>query len=169
MGVKSGEQAQRASLGDVVVGRKLTVSTRQQNQFSPMGLVKGLHRPVEDVFFLPRWLLKRTGHSSGPVDLGLFGEKQRSRFRVLQSHLQSQGVVNLELFFQRRRRLSTDPHTRSPAPRLSSVRNDTHFREGWPGEEFSPRPRADTHSLTLEEHESQAPSSNQSELAASHP
>lgn len=48
-------------------------------------------------------------------------------------------------------------HTRSPAPRLCLARNDTHFREGWPGEEFSPRPSAERCSVTLDENESQHP------------
>lgn len=43
----------------------------------------------------------------------------------------------------------------SPAPRLCLARNDTHFREGWPGEEFSPRPSAARCSVTLGEDESQ--------------
>lgn len=57
--------------------------------------------------------------------------------------------MNLELFFQWWRRISTDSHTHPPPLRLCLVRNDTHFREGWPGEEFSPRPSAERHSVTL--------------------
>lgn len=45
-------------------------------------------------------------------------------------------------------------HARSPAPRLCLARNDTHFQEGWPGEEFSPRPSAARCSVTLGEDES---------------
>lgn len=52
-----------------------------------MGLVKRLYRPVEEMSLLPWWLLKWTGHSSGPVNWGLLGEKQKSQLHPLQSHL----------------------------------------------------------------------------------
>lgn len=48
--------------------------------------------------------------------------------------------------------MCTLPH---PPPRLCLARNDTHFREGWPGEGFSPRPAAERRSVTLEVNESQ--------------
>lgn len=128
---------------------------KQQTPPSPpppaMRLAKRLLRPVEEALLSPEWLLMGTGRSSGPVNPSLVGKKQESRLHPLESHLRSQGVMNLELFFQRWRRLSTDLHSHSPAPQLCFVRNDTHFREGWPGEEFSPRPRAERRSLTLAE------------------
>lgn len=44
-----------------------------------MGLLKWLCGLVEEVFLLPRWLPKWTGHSSGPVTSDLFGEKQTKK------------------------------------------------------------------------------------------
>lgn len=54
------------------------MTIKERNWLSPMGLVKQLYRPVEEMSLLPGWLLKWTGRSSGPVNWGLFGENKKS-------------------------------------------------------------------------------------------
>lgn len=61
------------------------MTIKERNWLSPMGLVKQLYRPVEEMSLLPGWLLKRTERSSGPVNWGLFGENKKVG-SILYSH-----------------------------------------------------------------------------------